>query len=261
MDLISSAILGVVQGLTEFLPVSSSGHLVIGQQLLGFKEPDLLFDVSVHVGTLLAVVWVFAEDIWDMARGALPGKAGSQDGRRLLILVIAGSIPTAIMGLLLKDAFERLFASPKAVGIALLITGCLLMATRLAPAAKVGLAKMKVWRALVIGVAQGVAITPGISRSGSTICTALLLGVDRELAARFSFVLSLPAILGALFLELHHAPAKAAAAPLPLLVGGATAAISGYVALKLLLKIVKAGRMHLFAYYCWPLGLAVLLFL
>jgi undecaprenyl-diphosphatase len=175
------------------------------------------------------------------------------------MLVIAATLPTALIGFACKDYFETMFASTNAVGVALLITGCLLMSTRLAPAPKRGLGQTGPGRAVLIGLAQGLAITPGISRSGTTISIALLLGVQRDLAARFSFLLSIPAILGALVLQLPKLNSGAHAAPAPLLAGALCAAVTGYLALKVLLGLVREGRLHWFAYYCWALGLAALL--
>ena len=260
MDYGQAVILGVVQGLTEFLPVSSSGHLVLGQRLLGLHEPQLMFDVAVHVGTLAAVLLVFWRDVWSMIRGLWASDEEGRAGRRLIVLVAAASIPTAVMGLAFKDWFESMFASLLAVGGALMITGCLLMVTKLARGKGLDAANTGPLRALVMGVAQGLAITPGISRSGATIATGLLLGLDREFAARISFVMSIPAILGALLLQvLDVAKAGAPGAALPvMLAGGLTAAVVGWAALKLLLSIVRQGRLHLFAYYCWALGLTAL---
>lgn len=249
-----AVVLGVVQGLTEFLPVSSSGHLVLGQHLLGLKEPELLFDVAVHVGTLAAVVAYFWRDLWTMLRGLWARDEDAERGRRLIMLVVVGSVPTAAIGLFFRHDFERLFGSVTAVGIALLITGVLLMATHFAPPARRELWRMGAWRALVIGLVQGIAITPGISRSGSTISVALLLGVERRLAAEYSFLLSLPAILGALLLHLKDLGPGQAVEWTPLLAGGAVAAGTGLIALKVLIGVVQRGGLHWFAFYCWALG-------
>jgi len=260
MELWQAAILGVVQGLTEFLPISSSGHLVLGQRLLGFTEPALMFDIAVHVGSLVAVVAVFWRDLWRILRGLFiwGEDADARQGRRLLMLVIAGSIPTALLGLFLKDIFESMFTSLLTVGLALLVTGWLLMATAMVRRGKRGLSKMGVGRALIVGLAQGMAITPGISRSGATISIALLLGIDRRLAAHYSFVLSIPAILGALLLQLHDMGAPTASQTAPMIVGLVAAALSGYVALRILLRVVQAGHLHWFAPYCFAVGLAAL---
>ena len=250
--------LGLLQGLTEFLPVSSSGHLVLGQRLMGFREPELLFDVAVHVGTLVAVVIYFRSDLWTMARGLWAKDQNARQGRKLIYLVAAGSIPTALLGLLCKDLFERMFSSLWAVGAALLLTAAFLFLTRLAPEKGRGLEHAGVARAFGVGVAQGLAITPGLSRSGSTIAAGLLLGLDRELAARLSFVMSIPAILGALVLQLAHVGSLSRLQPGPYLVGGLTAAVSGYLALRWLLRLVQQGKLYYFSPYCALVGLAAL---
>ena len=260
MELWQAAVLGVVQGLTEFLPISSSGHLVLGQRLLGFTEPELMFDIAVHVGSLTAVLAVFWRDLWNILRGLFVWgeDAPARQGRRLLLLVIAGSIPTALMGLLLKDIFESMFASLLTVGLALLVTGWLLMATAMVRGSGRGIGRTGVGRALIVGLAQGMAITPGISRSGATISIALLLGMDRRLAAHYSFVLSIPAILGALLLQLHEMGAPSPNQTAPMIVGLVAAALSGYVALRILLRVVQAGQLHWFAPYCFAVGAAAL---
>ncbi|KIX15009.1 undecaprenyl-diphosphate phosphatase [Dethiosulfatarculus sandiegensis] len=258
LDLMDSIWLGLVQGLTEFLPVSSSGHLVLGQKLLGLSEPAILFDVVVHVGTLLAVFACFYKDIWAMIRSLWATDHEAGEGRRLLYLVIVGSVPTALMGFFLKDLFESMFGSLYAVGLALIVTGFLLTATRLAQSGGRSLMQVGAGRALLIGLAQGMAITPGISRSGTTISIGLLLGMDRKLAAHYSFILSIPAIMGALLLELLHLEPGVGIFTPSLMLGGATAAVSGFLALKVLLRVVDRGKLHLFSPYCWALGLAAL---
>lgn len=258
MDTTSAAILGLVQGLTEFLPVSSSGHLVLGQHLLNIDEPSMLFNVAVHVGTLAAVLAVFRGDLIAMLRGLWERGEEGRRGRRLIWLVAVGTLPTALIGLLFKDVFEALFSSIRTVGIALLVTGALLFITRLVPKGTRNEERTGMGRALLIGLAQGMAITPGISRSGTTIAIALLLGVDRKLAAHYSFLLSIPAILGALLLQVREIQPNQSVDLAPLLVGGVVAAIVGYGALRVLLKLVQSGRLHWFAPYCWALGLAAL---
>ncbi|MEJ5348672.1 MAG: undecaprenyl-diphosphate phosphatase [Desulfosoma sp.] len=269
MDTLSAVALGILQGITEFLPVSSSGHLVIGQHLLGWKEPNLFFDVSLHVGTFLAVALVFRRDIVLLVQGGLKwlrhplvdNSYPRDEARRLFTLVLWGTIPTVILGFAFKDLFERLFTSVTAVGFSLLVTGTLLWLTR---------RKISSWgkgpfdirfrHAALIGLVQGLAIAPGISRSGSTIAVALLLGFQREWAGRFSFLLFVPAVLGAMLLESLHV--KAIPNPVgPVLWGTAAAAITGYVALRFLLATVRRGRFHLFAPYCWTLGTVCLAFM
>lgn len=259
MEIWQAAVLGVVQGLTEFLPISSSGHLVLAQQMLGLTEPEMMFDVAVHVGTLAAVFVVFWGDLFSILRGLFVyGDDQARRGRLLLWLVIVGSLPTALIGWYFKDFFEQMFSSVLTVGLALILTGWLLMATAMVSRRGREIEQMGAGRAFLVGVVQGCAITPGISRSGSTISAALLLGIDRRLAAHYSFVLSIPAILGALALQVHKLGPPSGAQLTPLLVGALAAAVSGFVALKVLLKIVQAGRLHWFAPYCFAVGAAAL---
>ena len=253
---IQAIALGVVQGLTEFLPVSSSGHLVLGQHLLGLNKPELLFDVVAHVGTLLAVAVYFRRDLLMMLRGLWAADSEGRQGRQLIKLVILGSIPAGLAGFLFKDNFEALFGSLLAVGCALCLTGCILLLTRLSDRLNDRPVRNGPVRAFLIGVAQAIAICPGISRSGSTIACGLLLGLERSDAARFSFVLSIPAILGALLLQLIHLDSLRSQPSWPLILGGASAAISGYLALSLLVRIVNQGRLHIFAPYCFLAGAA-----
>jgi undecaprenyl-diphosphatase len=254
LSIIEALLLGLVQGLTEFLPVSSSGHLVIFQHLLGIQEPPLTFDTLVHLGTLIPVFVVFWPDIAEILKKPFS---------RLPILVVVGCIPAAAMGILLEPVFEKAFESLLVVGIGLLITGFILvLAEKLSTRdlRNKNWSTMTAWDAILIGVMQGIAITPGISRSGSTIAGSLLRGLNREYAARFSFLLSIPVIMGAGLLQLKDLPAGAFAGLnwIPYLVGPAVAAVSGYVAIKLVLRFVKSGRLSVFSYYCWAVGLITL---
>ena len=262
--------LGVVQGLTEFLPVSSSGHLVLFQNLFGFKEPELLFDISLHVGTLLAICLVFFRELRSLvttllrlprlltAAGGIKPLFVENEDVRLASLIVLGSVPTAFMGLMFHRVADRIFGSVGIVGTMLLITGTFLWLTRRLAGHSRQLRQVYSRDALTIGLVQGMAILPGISRSGSTICAALFLGVDRELAGRYSFLLSIPAILGALVLGLDGSLAGSSVSTEMMLLGGATAAVTGYVALKILMRVVRQGRLYRFAPYCWAVGLAAL---
>lgn len=265
MDVLTSVILGIVQGLTEFLPISSSGHLVLFQHGFGFHEPELLLDTSLHVGTLLAVILYFRRDIAAMGRElravAAPGESGESPGPRLERLrssmvtwVVVGNVPTAVIGIVFRGPLEGLFGSISVVGIMLLVTGGLLAVTRVVPERN---RRLGLWAALAVGTAQGLAIIPGVSRSGATIACGLLMGLDREVAARFSFLLSVPAIAGALGLQLVLGNATGPGA-IVLLSGGMAAAAVGLVALKLLMRLVRHGRFAWFAPYCWAVGLVVL---
>lgn len=255
-ETVAAAILGVVQGLTEFLPVSSSGHLVLFQSQLPVIGDPVAFDLVLHLGTLLPVLWVYRQDLTGMVRDATSGEGPplERPGLRLLALMVLGSIPTAAIGLGFEDVFEHLFSTPIAVGVALLITGALLFATRYSIVGKRGVGEMTWKDALAIGTIQGLAITPGISRSGSTIALALFLGIQRETAARYSFLLSVPAIGGAFLLKLGDLDLTGAAG-LPLAVGFVSAAVSGYFALRILLRLVKTGDFSRFCWYVWPVGL------
>ena len=262
--LLAVMILGVVQGLTEFLPVSSSGHLVLFQELLTPPGDPLVFDLAVHLGTLIPVIVVFWDDLWGLVD--FKGNKGSSDavatqGWRPIALIVLGSIPTAFIGFTFKDQFEALFHNAGTLIITFAITGTLLFLTKFAKQGATTLMEMPWVTALIIGTVQGLAITPGISRSGSTIAIALFLGLSRDVAAKFSFLLSIPAIGGAMLLMAKDV--NWAEANIPMLLAGAlTAAASGYLALKLLLKLVNSGDFSRFAWYCWAMaGVAAFVYL
>jgi undecaprenyl-diphosphatase len=272
MTFVQALLLGIVQGLTEFLPISSSGHLVLVQHLFGLHEAELSFDVSVHVGTLAAVILYFRRDILDILgglmrafRGMLTNRATSDADRqqvRLAGLILLGSVPTAAIGLALHSVAERLFASPLIVGAMLLLTGGILFATRPGrhPRTDAGrtLEGLTIKDALVIGVTQGLAVMPGISRSGSTIAVGILTGIRHETAARFSFLLSIPAVAGAALLVLKDALQQGDIHLPSCLIGGLAAMLVGYAALALLVFLVQKGRLYLFAPYCWIIGCVAL---
>jgi undecaprenyl-diphosphatase len=262
--------LGVVQGLTEFLPISSSGHLVLFQQLLGFKEPELFFDICLHVGTLVAVCAVFLREIRSILSTMLRIPALVRDAGglkplyrtnpdvRMIVLIAWGTLPTAGLGLLFHEIADRLFASLAIVGVMLLITGTLLWFTRNLGLTGRRLERVNFKDAVLIGLVQGLAIIPGISRSGSTISAALYLGVDRDIAGRYSFLLSIPAIIGATILSFDAAMSPSSISIAAILLGTLSAAAVGYLALKLLLKLVRGGQLFRFAPYCWALGFIAL---
>jgi undecaprenyl-diphosphatase len=260
MSILHAIFLGVVQGLTEFLPVSSSGHLVFFQSMFGMEEPQLFFDVMLHFGTLLAVVVYFRKDVSGILRGIgsmVAGKRKNGDEKRLFSWIVVATIPTGIMGLLLKDWFESLFSKPNIVGGMLLVTGSILYLTRWTKREGRTLDKMKWADAILIGVAQGIAIIPGISRSGATISTGLFCGLNRELAGRFSFLLSIPAILGAMLLVIRKASLNDDL--LPILIGTAIAFGVGFFSLNFLMKVIRFGRVSYFSYYCWGIGILTIL--
>jgi len=243
-------VLGIIQGLTEFLPVSSSGHLVIFQSLLGFKEPMILFDVFLHVGTLFAVFAAFWDDIRYLFSHILSKEVG---------LLIIATIPAALMGYFLEDYFTLLFSSVIAVACALILTGILLFISDRFKG-KRSLRQIGIKEALLIGVFQGLAITPGLSRSGSTIFGALLCQMNRKDAARFSFILSIPIILGA---AVKSAIDMAGAGTISLewtyFLGAVVAAVFGYLAIKIFLKLLAKANLRIFSYYCWLIAAIVII--
>ena len=255
MNLFNVIILGIVQGVTEFLPISSSGHLVIFQHFMNIEE-GLTLNVFLHFGTLLAVVVVF----WDDIIGMITLK---KEYRKLTYYVILGSVPAGVIGILFEDTFERLFSTITVVGIALLVTGILLWLSDRIENEKRSIQDMNWNDSIVVGFAQAFAIIPGISRSGSTIVGGLFKGLNRQLAAKFSFLLSIPVIGGATLLKTKDIVTMGMGdiAFFELLVGTFSATIAGYFSIKLLLKLINKEKLSVFAYYCWVLGLAVIFIL
>ncbi len=271
LDYLKATVLGVVQGLTEFLPVSSSGHLALVQELFDL-EPDspqmLLFDVLAHLGTLLAVLIVFAGPLsrffFRLRNECRSTWTHKRTSLRILALGVAATIPTAIIGLTLKSSFEQAFGKPKWIAAALAVTGVLLAATKWIPRPTHGWRRFTWWQAIVVGIVQAMAIMPGISRSGATICAALFLGLRRRWAAEFSFLIAVPAIIGALFLQLGDAFARSAEVGAgygwgPAILGSFVSLIVGVFALRLLLGMVRSAKLHYFAVYCLLLSVIVFL--
>jgi undecaprenyl-diphosphatase len=253
-ELFHSIILGMIQGLTEFLPISSTGHLVLGRKLMGLEEAGLFLDTMLHFGTLLAVVVVFWKDIVYMIRNPLS---------RLSLLIIVGTIPTAIIGLTFEDYFEEISKTGATIGYEFLVTGLILwFADRMKDKGNKSLEEIKMRDALLIGTLQGAAILPAISRSGLTIAGALFRGIDKGAAARFSFLLSLPAILGAVVLkgkDLFAGTAGTSIGTIPLIVGTLAAVLAGYIAVKWMLAVLQRGSLKGFAFYVWVLGISILI--
>jgi undecaprenyl-diphosphatase len=262
---LDAGLLGVVQGGTEFLPISSSGHLRLGELLLEAKPPSLFFDVALHVGTLLATLLVFRGDIARLFGELRPAPGESwlgTRGARHLALLILGSLPTAVIGLLLEPLVEGSAITPSLVGALLLVNGAVLLSTRARKGhtdADEATQDAGEWRispalALLIGVAQGLAVLPGISRSGATIATALWFGVRSRTAAVFSFLLSIPAIAGALLLKAADVDTSDTAQLRAALIGALVAAVVGVACLRILLGVLRRARFHHFAWYCFALG-------
>lgn len=272
MDIIQAIILGIVQGLTEFLPVSSSAHLVFVPEILKVQS-SLAFDTVLHVGTLVAVVGYFWNDILKMLKAFFSSlidipKGQFREGiredqfKKLAWFVIIGTIPAGLAGILFKDFFESLFNNIPAVGFFLIVTGFLLWGSeRISKkvSAKKSLKEMTLKNSIIIGVFQALAIAPGISRSGATISAGLFLGLERELAARYSFLLSIIAILGAALVQAKDITSIFDLNAGILIAGFLAAAISGYLAIKLLLKLIKERNLMVFAYYCWIIGALALI--
>ncbi len=264
MEILKAVVLGLLQGVTEFVPVSSSAHLVLVPWLLGWEPPGLLFDTLVHWGTLLAVVGYFWRDWLQMIFAWLHGLVHwdwSDPNARLMWLLVLGSLPAALLGYLLEDSFESLFGEPVWVGAFLLVTAVLLLLSEWLGRRKRTTEDMNWIDALLIGLAQAAAIAPGISRSGATMAVGLLRGMKRREAARFSFLLSTPVILGAGVFQVVNAMGESGARPdwVPLLVGLLVAAVSGYLAIRFLLKYLQMGRLYVFAMYCTWVGVSCLI--
>ncbi|MBU0519432.1 undecaprenyl-diphosphatase UppP [bacterium] len=254
MTITAALLLGLLQGLTEFLPVSSSGHLVLAQHILGYAGAEYLtFDVIVHLGTLLAVFIYFRRDLITIATSAVTQKDESQ-GRRWITMIIIGTIPTVIIGLGFEDWFKSIFGNPKLVAGMLLLTALILLLADRRKLKGGGRSRLTVPSSLLIGTAQGLAIIPGISRSGSTIATAIFTGLDPAIAARFSFLLSIPAILGASVLEMGGISGITAQQLPAYLLGFSASFISGYIAIDLLLKLVIKRRLWSFSIYLAIVG-------
>ena len=262
MNYLMSILMGVIQGVAEFLPISSSGHLTLFQAFFSMEnmeETHMLFTVLLHFGTLISVCIVYWRDIVDMIREFFLGiralvvrdeSAGKPPAaRRMVMLIIVATLPLFVM-IFFKDALERFFSNPIPVSCMLLLTGFILFfSDRLARGHKTA-KNATVVDALLVGCAQAVAIIPGISRSGSTISAGMLRGFDRDFAVRFSFLMSLPAVVGATLLEL-----KAALPLLPVyLVGVVVSAVVGYFAIRLVKSLADKGKFGNFAYYCWAVG-------
>ncbi len=277
MNVYASAALGILQGLTEFLPISSSGHLVLGESLLKVRFDDISFEVFLHFGTFLSVVIVFRRTIWGMIEAVVsrgmavfggrsrsnPSKNSqtySNENWKLFWLILLGSIPAGILGVLFEGYVEKSFSSPLFVSIMLLITGSVLLATKFIKRME---GKVRFSDAFLIGIAQAIAMLPGISRSGLTISTGIFRGVRREKAAEFSFLLSLPAILGATGLKLKDVlnQGNLSFNSWFYFIGMIFAFVFGWLAIKFLLNVIGKGKFEFFGYYCFLIGFLTLIFL
>jgi undecaprenyl-diphosphatase len=250
-------VLGLVQGLTEFLPVSSSGHLVLAEAMVGFRAPGLFVEIVLHVATLLAVFIVYWQRIAELGRNALAGDRGTL---RYLGLLLLASVPAALIGILFKDYFERTFHSLTTVGVEFIITGAILWSTRWLGTRRVeGMTEPSAPGAVVIGFGQALSILPAISRSGCTVAAGLWVGMNPVKAGEFSFLMSIPVIAGAAVLELPNLSANATMVGAgPLAFSFLVSMVSGVIAIRWLLVLLRRGTFYRFAPYCWVLGVATI---
>lgn len=266
MNIGQTILLGTIQGLTEFLPISSSGHLVIFQKIIGLKNPEVMLDISLHIGTLLAILIFFRDDIKAIIieglafiRDVISNKKTVGEIRRvpnaaLIIWIMVGTIPTGIIGILFKPLFIHMFGSAFVVGVMLIVTGLILASSLYIPGSMKKNSEPGLISALLVGLMQGAAIIPGISRSGSTIVCGLFCGMNREAAGRFSFLLSVPAIIGASLLEFDISKITNIGAT-PFIVGIGVSFIVGLLALKITMALVRRGNLSYFAPYCLLAGI------
>lgn len=240
--------LGIVQGLTEFLPVSSSGHLALLENIFHMQKEAVAITVIMHIGTLLAVIIFFFKEILGILKNL-----------RMFWLILLVTLITGLIGLSGKDFFEQLFASPKFIALSLIITGLILFITQMVKNNR--RLDLSTKDAIILGAAQGIAIIPGISRSGITISTLLMRGIDREVSFNFSFLVSIPAVLGATLLEAKDIGSVFATSSLELMAGLFASFITGLVSLRILKGIIKKARFHYFGYYCFVVSILVLIFI
>ena len=267
-----SAVLGFVQGVAEFLPISSSGHLTLLQHFFGMEEPDNLFNILLHFATLLAVCVYYFQDVVEMILeffrairdtfSRRPSRGNPPEARRLVLLIIVGTLPLFVV-MLVKDYVEALGGSPVFDSCALLVTGCILFVSDRMAGGRKTARNATLKDVLLVGLAQGCATIPGLSRSGCTISAGMAVGFDRKFAVRYSFLLSLPAVLGATILEIKDvigAESGLAQGVLPMyLLGMVIAGVVGYFSIRLVNLLASKGKFGAFAYYCWAVGLVALI--
>ncbi|MFQ5823148.1 MAG: undecaprenyl-diphosphate phosphatase [bacterium] len=271
MTIWEAVLLGIIQGLTEFLPISSSGHLVLAKYLLGIEITDIAFEVFVHLGTLLAVLTFFKHDVIVLLKSLrllisfrlnskiLKGNNEDLDGLRLLGYLIVATLPAATLGYLFEDKFKQAFSFPEFTCGALIFTGLILIASKFAIEKQ---PKFNLTKSLLVGLTQVAAILPGISRSGTTISTGLLLGVQRVESARFSFLLAVPLIIGASLMQGFELISHFHSGEefVTIVVGTITAYLSGLLAIRWLMGVIQHGRFDRFAYYCFSIGIIGLIY-
>lgn len=255
MSVLEAILLGIIQGLTEFLPVSSSGHLVLFQKIFNTGEASLLFDIALHIATLAAVMVVYRKKIMEMLRRPFS---------KLPLYIVLGTVPIGIVGLFFKDWIDSFFETGATLGAGFVFTGLVLMYADTVGKKQRGLEQMNVKDPLLIGTAQAVAILPAVSRSGMTVSSAIMLGIDRKTAADFSFLLSIPAILASAVMGIYDMVSTgentlAVIGAGPLVAGMVFAALSGFFAVKFMINIIQKKKLRYFSYYLWAIGALVLL--
>lgn len=268
MDIIQAIIIGLVQGLTEFLPISSSTNLIFIQQFLGVNEP-LAFDVLLHLGTLVAVISYFWRDILqmiislfsslvDLFKGRFISEIKKDQYKKLTWYVIIATIPVGITGYLFNSIVESLFTGVIIPAFFLIINGCIIYFSQRMNSGKIDLKNMSLKEAIIVGCGQACAILPGLSRSGTTLATGLFLGLEKEFAAKFTFILSIPVIIGAAVYELKDVSLGGSIELTAWIVGFLVSVICGYLAIKFLLKLIEERDLDVFAYYSWIVGAIIL---
>ena len=249
MNYLDAIVLGIIQGLTEFLPVSSSGHLVLAEHLLNVKIPGVTFEIIIHLGTLVSVLIYFRARLYRLVQALFDREMVGE--RRILLFLVVGTVPAGLAGVLLKDFFEKTFSNPVETSVELIITGLILLIPRFFRTGNKG---VSLGTSLIMGVGQAIAILPGISRSGTTIVSGMLAGVRPSEAAEFSFLLSIPAIGGAILLEGKHLLEIQSALLMPYLVATIVSFLFGLLSVYVVLTSVKRGKFDYFAYYCFAIG-------
>lgn len=259
MTLLQSVILGFLQGVAEFLPISSSGHLVVFRNFMDLGEVPILFDILLHVSTLVVVLIIFRKTIWELLKSAgrfFIRKTGENDKNnlRLIVVILGASFFTAVLGLVI-ESFD-VAHKPKLVSLLFLATAAVLILTRFIKVESAGYEKIGIKTAVITGIAQGLAVLPGVSRSGMTISASLFSGIDKEKAGEYSFLLSVPAIAGAILLEIKDLEALGSSVtPLVMSAGMAAAFVSGLISIVFLLNLVKRSKLHFFSFYLIPFGI------
>ncbi|MBW6516785.1 MAG: undecaprenyl-diphosphate phosphatase [Candidatus Cloacimonetes bacterium] len=261
---IKAIILGIIQGLTEFIPVSSSGHLVLAQEFLQLEDLGMTFNIVVHFATLIAVLIYFRQDIWRLLSSLYYFKDNSEGrvrDRKVILYLAIGSVVTGVPSLLFASSIAALFEQAFFVAFMLIVTGAILFISDLIPKRTREMHQTGIWRAMIIGISQFFAVIPGISRSGSTIATSLFVGLKRIEAAKFSFLLAIPAILGATIYDLRSFTEIQSQHLLGYVLGSLAAFITGYLAISILMKLIQTKKLKYFSFYVWALAVVVIIYI